>query len=256
MHKIEYIQSGEEGRMGVCTPYNEEFVRELKQVVPSAKFAKTPKSVWFFDEEAKGEVMALVRKYFVDVRKVLVKWDLSRATEVTVDGARVISIFRDNWVVSREDVPPKVIRNGLSCTGSHRYPSVTGELVLEVLMRDGAIIYPEPTSIEDSPEPQPKPNPLVAVPVADMLAEVERRGEELVEAIGAMGYTVIRPKLEGMGLLAKLEGLLNTAVATNADMDWLWLVAKTLKKAPLGKLVQIHGWLGKQIATQSDSPNE
>lgn len=251
MYKIEYVKSREEGRVGVHTPYNEEFVRELKLLVPSAKFSKATKAVWFFDEEAKADVVALVAKYFVNVRKVAVAWELSRCTDVTIDGARVLSIYQDNWSLARSgDVEARVINNSLSCVGSRRYPSVSGELVLEVLMREGAVISPEPISVEPSPEPQPSPNPLAAVPVGDMLIEMQRRGDELVGTVEAMGYTVIQPQVEGMGLLAKLKKLLNKAIATNEDSDWLWLVAHTLKKAPVKKLVAIHAWLGKHIQAQ------
>lgn len=173
---IKFVESRAEGRMGIATPYNAQFVAELKEICPGAKYENVKEPTWYFDEEAKEDVIALADKFFASARKMRVTWELSRDAAVTVDGVDLVTVNRDYAKVRGSDFRAKVIESVLKAGGSRNNPHVSGRLVLELAIRPDALFSPEPESIEELPEQEPY-NPLAAVPTADLVAEIARRGE-------------------------------------------------------------------------------
>lgn len=189
MNNVRYIVSKEvEGRVGVITPFNQCFVDEMKASLPGATFKSHPQPTWEYDEEHQDIVTALVQKYFVDVSRVRITWQFSRDGAPRIDGVTLMRLGR-GWFKWHGDMALKVVeQDGLHESGSRRYPTISGTAVVECTMRHGAVIEPEPVSVEPAPEPSDKPNPLAAVPVAHLLAELARRGDELADVLTAWGW--------------------------------------------------------------------
>lgn len=187
-YEVQYVPSKIEGRVGVRTPFNQCFVDELKASLPGAKFTGHPTAVWEYDEEYQDIVTALVQKYFIDVERVRITWQFDRDGVPCIDGVRLMYLGRD-WFKWHGDMSLRVIeQDGLHESGSRRHPTISGTAVVECVVRHGAVIEPEPISVEPSPEPAEKPNPLAAVPVSRLLAELERRGAELTDVLTALGW--------------------------------------------------------------------
>lgn len=175
---IKWLQSKVEGRIGVVTPFNGQFVEELKALSSSAKFDRAA-GAWFFDEEVKPEVLALVEKFFTSPRPwVRIEWGLRSEAAVTIDGIDLFWISRDRWNWRRDGgLEYRIIEQDLRSGGSMRYPNISGRAVIEIALRAGAVIRPEPDSIQPlEKEPKRPVNPLEHFDTADLLAELERRG--------------------------------------------------------------------------------
>jgi len=180
--KIKWIKGEVVGRIGVDTPFNEPFKDELKALVPSAKWGGYNNPYWFFDEEAKPDVIPILDKYFGNQVWQRITWTGVREGRISIDGASLVFVSRDYWKFRSDDVTFRVVEQDLSSGGSRNNPVIAGDLVVEALVRPGADIYPEPAGVEEIGEPEKK-NPLGLYP-ADMLAqELIRRGETAVAAL-------------------------------------------------------------------------
>jgi hypothetical protein len=172
--EIKWIKSKIEGRVGLSVPYNEAFNNVLKAAVPSAKF-DYQKGAWFFDEEAKEEVVPFLEQYYINTTLHRVVWDTRSEDNITVDGARLLFVNRDYWKFSRGGPSFKIVEEGLSSGGSRNHPHISGRLVIDIQLREGAVLDPEPESIEEIEDTAEK-NPLEAFPTSMLVAELERRG--------------------------------------------------------------------------------
>jgi hypothetical protein len=176
MIQVMFVGSKIEGRTGVQTPYNADFVKELKTKVPSAKWSG---KAWFFDDIALDDVKKLVSKYFPQEEQLntaRITWQLHR-DDPQIDGISLASINRDYWNW-RADCPVqfKVIEADIAAGGSRRSPGLYGNLIIEAKIRPEARITPEPKSVEIL-ENGDTPNPLTGISTEDLFAELERRGE-------------------------------------------------------------------------------
>ena len=144
---IEFKNSNKPGRIGVFTPFNGDFVKELKSMIPSAKWNGEG---WFFDEISQNQVEKLVEKYFPSedaLQLVRIEWELSR-DDPQVDGISLASISRDYWNWRKNcPIQFKVIENDATSGGSRKSPGLYGRLVIEAKIRPDANISPEPKSV-------------------------------------------------------------------------------------------------------------
>lgn len=200
---IKWVKGPVDGRVGVVVPYNQKFNDELKAMVPSARFREDGcTDGWFFDEEARDDVLTILEKFYVNQAWQRVEWSLNR-DDVTVDGANLFSVNRDWWKF-RSNFPYKfkVVEDELSSGGSRANPGMYGRVVIDILCRPGAEFRPDPVSVTAVPEEHPTntnplsiyPNDLLAAELArrqqttaamlndaDLLAELKRRGMALYE---------------------------------------------------------------------------
>ena len=172
MSEIKWIKSNVDGRVGVIVPYNQKFNDELKALVPGARFREDWRTDgWFFDEEAKLDVLPILERFYVNLKWQRVEWNLNR-DDVTVDGANLFSVNRDWWKWrSNFHYKFKIVEEGLSSGGSRNNPGMYGRVTIDILCREGAEFRPEPVNVEDTPDPgeAETPNPL-AIFSDDMLA--------------------------------------------------------------------------------------
>lgn len=177
MYEVKWIKGSVDGRIGVIVPYNQKFNDELKAMVPSARFREDRSTdAWFFDEEAKEDVLHILEKFYVNAVWQRVEWNLNR-DDVTVDGANLFTCNRDWWKF-RNNFPYKIkiVEEELSSGGSRANPGMFGRVVIDILCREGAEFRPEPVSVEPSPEPdEARPNPLAIYPDDLLAAELARR---------------------------------------------------------------------------------
>lgn len=198
---VKWIKGPVDGRIGVAVPYNQNFNDDLKHSTPSARFREDGRTdAWFFDEEARPDVLPLLEKYYGDLRWQRVAWDIRSASNITIDGARLLSVSRDWWGYYRGfDYQFKIVEEGLSAGGSRKNPRIGGTLTIDILCREGAEFDPAPESVEpvDDPAERPQPNPL-AIYSDDMLAaELARRGHD-VTADGVEALAVLRRMLAAL----------------------------------------------------------
>lgn len=178
---IKWIKSSVEGRVGIVVPYRQLFNDELKAAVSSATFSRGS-DAWMFDEEATHLVRPLLEKYFQSGVWYRVELDLKNAEEFTIDGCNLLYVNREYWKWrSGSGFEMKVLECTLSAGGSRRSPHVNGRLVLEIVMREGAVISPAPTSIEKIDRPTTPPNPLETVPTTAIQRELEARGVQIFD---------------------------------------------------------------------------
>lgn len=191
---IKWVKGPVDGRIGVIVPYNQKFNDELKAMVPSARFREDHRTDgWFFDEEARDDVLPILEKFYINQEWLRVEWTLNR-DEVTVDGANLFNINRDWWKF-RSNFPYqfKVTDCGeLSSGGSRSNPGMYGRVVIDILCRPGAEFHPNPVSVTAVPDAQPtEVNPLVIYPDDLLVSELSRRGHDLsasgVEAAAILG---------------------------------------------------------------------
>jgi hypothetical protein len=194
--EIKWIKSKIEGRAGVVVPYNQKFNDELKALVPSARFREDRQTdAWFFDEEAKPDVLPILERFYVNQKWQRIEWSLNR-DDVTVDGAQLFYVNRDYWKwANRFPYKFKIVEEELSSGGSRANPGMYGRVVVDILCREGAEFRPEPVSVEDAPgdeadapgDEADAPNPLTIFPDDMLVAELQRRGHDLsvdgVEAV-------------------------------------------------------------------------
>jgi hypothetical protein len=174
MYEIKYVKGEVPGRLGVVVPYSEPFHSELKTIT-AARF-DAPRKAWCFDEEDKEEVIALLERFFVNTAWQRVTIEDIRAANITVDGASLLYVNRDRWSFRRDSgIKYKVVESSLGSGGSRANPIVHGRIVVDIDLRDGAIIRPEPTAVEPIAEQEPA-NPLAAYPPEMLKAELTRRG--------------------------------------------------------------------------------
>lgn len=215
MHKISYHPAPIEGRVCIDAPYNGAFKELLKELVPSARWDGR---MWEYDEEAQPLVTELVNEFYVNVVWKRVIFEL-RGDTPTIDGVSLAYIQRDyfRW---KGDVPMKVVESDVESGGSRRHPTLSGRVVMDVLIRDGADIAPEPVSVEDAPETH-RPDPLAAVPVAKMLKALHGREAETVDALRHAGWFVFPPNLP----LGQERDELRRLLPHSADASHLLAVA-------------------------------
>lgn len=181
MATINWKKSKIEGRIGVSVPYRQLFNDELKAVASSAKFDRAGEA-WFFDEEVLHLVRPLLEKYYTNTKWYRVEWDISSAAALEIDGCNLLYISRDYWKRrSGSGFDMKIVECGLSSGGSRANPRIGGKLVLEIALREGAVISPEPTSIEAIDAPAPPANPLETVPTELIIRELNSRDEVLFD---------------------------------------------------------------------------
>lgn len=176
--KVTWKKSKVDGRIGISVPYNAVFNEQFKAAVPSATFLRAT-DVWEFDEESKEDVIPLLEKFYLNTVRYRVAWNnIVRADNLTIDGASLAWVNRDYYKF-RHDLSFRVIENELSTGGSRANPCLFGKLVIEVSLREGAVIEPAPDEIEALPvgDTAVRPNPLAAYPTSDLVAELERRGQ-------------------------------------------------------------------------------
>lgn len=164
-----------DGKLLISSPYNGEFVAELKKSVPSAQW--TGKR-WAINISGKAQAENLLSKYYPSseqLQTVKIEWDLDRDNP-QIDGTSLASVSRDVWNW-RKDCPIdfKVIEQEVKSGGSRNHPGLFGKLVIEVAIRPDAVISPQPVSI-DTVKPGEAPNPLAVFSTEDLLAELARRG--------------------------------------------------------------------------------
>ena len=189
MSEIKWIKSKVDGRVGVIVPYNQKFNDELKALVPGARFREDWRTdAWFFDQEAKRDVLPILERFYVDLKWQRVEWNLNR-DDVTVDGANLFSVNRD-WWKWRSSFPYrfKIVEEELSSGGSRNNPGMCGRVTIDILCRDGAEFRPEPVSVADAPgDEADAPHPLGIFSDDMLVAELARRGHDLsvngVEAV-------------------------------------------------------------------------
>lgn len=178
MSKVTWKKSKVDGRIGISVPYNAVFNEQFKAAVPSATFLRAT-DVWEFDEESKEDVIPLLEKFYLNTVRYRVAWNnIVRADNLTIDGASLAWVNRDYYKF-RYDLSFRVIENELSTGGSRANPCLFGKLVIEISLREGAVIKPAPDEIEVVVEDDTavRPNPLAAYPTSDLVAELERRGQ-------------------------------------------------------------------------------
>lgn len=174
MYKVRWVKGEVDGRIGVITPYNDQFQAELKNATSSAVFRGRDRA-WCFDEEARELVAPIVERYFTNTKWRRVTFALRGAENVTVDGGQLMFVTRDKWNWRRDTaVNFRVVENGVVSGGSRAHPYVSGSLIIDLDMRDGADIRPEPESVETLAEQEP-PNPLANYPIEMLLAEIAQR---------------------------------------------------------------------------------
>lgn len=189
MSEIKWIKGKVDGRVGVIVPYNQKFNDELKAMIPGARFREDWRTdAWFFDEEARRDVLPILERFYVDLKWQRVEWNLNR-DDVTVDGANLFSVNRD-WWKWRSNFPYKfkIIEEELSSGGSRSNPGMYGRVVIDILCREGAEFRPEPVSVTDAHgDEADSPNPLGIFSDDMLVAELTRRGHDLsvngVEAV-------------------------------------------------------------------------
>ena len=189
MSEIKWVKSKVDGRVGVIVPYNQKFNDELKAMVPGVRFREDQRTdAWFFDEEAKPDVLPILERFYVNQKWQRVEWSLNR-DDVTVDGAQMFYCNRDYWKW-RSGFPYKfkIVEEELSSGGSRANPGMYGRVVIDILCREGAELKPEPVSVESAPGDEDEmPNPLGIFSDDMLVAELQRRGHDLsvngVEAV-------------------------------------------------------------------------
>jgi hypothetical protein len=137
-----------------------------------------------FDGELKPEVMLLVERFYVDLRPRRITWQLEDADEVSIDGATVIWIERDSYRLDRS-LGYQVVERRLETGGSRRYPHISGRLVIDVALRDEAVIEPEPERVEEIDAVR-TPDPAAHLDDETLVAELERRGYRVEETVAAI----------------------------------------------------------------------
>lgn len=177
MSQIKWKESKVEGRVGVSVPYRQLFNDELRAMVPSAKFEKDrlADGIWYFDEEALHLVRLLLDKYYLNTKWYRVEWQLNRSETLEIDGCNLLYVNRDYWKWRDSGFEMKIVACDLQSGGSRRRPDVSGCVVLEIALRDDAVIEPEPVSME-AIAPAPPPNPLATIPTEMLVNELGSRG--------------------------------------------------------------------------------
>lgn len=173
---VKFIESSKEGRLGVTTPYNADFVKRLKQQVPSAKWNG---NAWFFDEISKSDVEELVNEFYPSddaLQKVIITWSHLHRDNPQIDGVSLANVNRDYWNW-RNNCPIqfKVISVDIESGGSRKSPGLYGSLTIEARIRPNASISPKPDSIEIIENGQ-EFNPLAKFSTEELLAELKKRG--------------------------------------------------------------------------------
>lgn len=178
MYEISYKKGSQVGRRAVATPYNAEFVKALRATVPSAKFLQIGgDKVWEYDEEFQEDMELVLGEFYTGAQWHELTFSLWKEANVSIDGIDLLWVNRDNWNFAKHtnSIQVKQVSNSLQSGGSRNNPHVSGELVVQVLMRPNAVISPAPETIAVI-EQRPA-NRLAAVPTADLLAEIARRKE-------------------------------------------------------------------------------
>ncbi len=171
------------GKSGVQTPYNADFVTALKRRVPSAHWTG---KTWLFDEASRPDVEALVAEFYpTGLQTVRITWPALDRDKPQIDGVDLATINRDLWGWKRNcSIEFRVISESVESGGSGRYPGLFGELVIEAKIRPGANISPTPESVEVIEDAQPEAAPEIENPLAqfsdqDLIAELRGRGYEV-----------------------------------------------------------------------------
>lgn len=175
MSEVEFVKSKIEGRSGVISPYNADFVKELKRNVPSAKWNG---SAWFFDDISRPDVEELVAKFFPgreSLQRVIITWNELVRDDPQIDGVSLATINRDWWNWKKNcPIQFKVVKADIDSGGSRKNPGLFGNLVIEAFIRPGASVKPIPDNMEVI-ENGKEYNPLEIFPTEDLVAELKRR---------------------------------------------------------------------------------
>lgn len=172
------------GKPGVKTPYNADFVTALKRRVPSAQWEGFKKT-WLFDKASRPDVEALVGEFYpTGLQTVRITWPSLDRDKPQIDGVDLASISRDSWNWKRNcPVEFRVISESLKSGGSAKYPGLFGELIIEAKIRADANISPIPESVEVIEEVVPPEvvaeNPLAQFGDQELIAELRSRGYEV-----------------------------------------------------------------------------
>lgn len=146
---VEFVKSStSESRLGVKTPYNAKFVADIKKDCPSAKWS-SKSTAWFVDAVSKPQLYALVQKYFGAKTRKRLTFELEYNKNLYIDGMGLMVVGRDNWSWdSRHTDTMALIEESLQTGGSRNNPNISGQLTIEIDVRDGALIEPAPVSVE------------------------------------------------------------------------------------------------------------
>ena len=178
--KLEYeiVASNQENHAGIKSPYNADFVKQLKKSVPGCKWNSSSK-VWFFEKIHLDTVLSLANEFWPNpetLNTYLIDWGLDGHSAPKIDGVEIINLNRDSWTW-RNNCPftIKPIEVDIKTGGSRRNPTVEGKFLVEVKLREGAQLTPEPDSMEIINEATQKPNPLESFSDDDLIKELIRR---------------------------------------------------------------------------------
>jgi hypothetical protein len=164
---VKFVVSNQ-GRPGVQTPYNANFVSELKALVPTAKWSSGART-WFYDEKFYPN-----QETFQTVR---ITWKDMYRSNPTIDGVQLAYVSRDNWQWRNNcSVLFKVILNDLEAGGSRNNPGLYGNLKIEAKIRPNADISPKPDKVVIM-ENGTSVNPLEKFSTEELIAELDRREE-------------------------------------------------------------------------------
>jgi len=171
---IAKIHEMKSGNLGIETPYNVAFVKELKSLVPSARWSSP---YWVIKPSGEEQAKGLLAEYYPPkeaLQRVRIEWDLDHGAP-QIDGVNLASVSRDYWSW-RKDCPIdfKIVESTVDCGGSRKYPGLFGRLVIETTIRTDANISPAAavTIIENGEVS----SPLAAFSTEELLAELQARG--------------------------------------------------------------------------------
>lgn len=164
-----------DGKISIESPFNREFVNELKGLVPSARWSG---SKWVINASGKEQAETLLAKYYPAeecYQTVRIEWNLNR-DDPQIDGVGLASISRDYWSWRKNcPVDFKVIEQNLESGGSRNHPGLFGKLIIEAQVRPGATISPTPAEVTILEDGEIL-NPLADFSTEALLAELTRRG--------------------------------------------------------------------------------
>lgn len=174
------IKTLENGQLAIKSPYNGNFVKDLKTLVPSADWKGQR---WIINASGRDQAEALLEQYYPpedQLQTVRIEWLLERDNP-QIDNVNLASISRDYWSWKRNcPIDFKVIEQSIDSGGSRNNPGLYGKLVIEAAIRPDAKITPLPTSIKIIEEGE-TPNPLADFSTEALVAELTRRGYEVAK---------------------------------------------------------------------------
>lgn len=144
---IRYVTVNE-STTAIVTPYHPEFVSELKKRVSKPRWNSSQRR-WEYPSKENHIVKKLASKFFATRSRKRITWQLDRAETVEIDGMTILDIKTDEWSAGKNVT---LVEDDLKSTGNKKYAAVSGTLVVEFEIKDGADIQPKPVSIQEIDE--------------------------------------------------------------------------------------------------------